>query len=185
MSKEISVSPDERRTKVECRTRSSRRARPVQHSSLLIPHPSLRLVAYYSLLTAGCYAYRPLPGPAPAVGSQVELELSDEGSRALAGEVGPGTERLRGTVIRADSALVELAVQAVQNTKGEPTDWNGEPVRIPRQYLDRIQERRLSVGGTGILGGAIAAGLIAAYELFGGGGSSQGPLGGGPGGTPR
>jgi len=154
------------------------------HSSLLTPHSLVLLTSHFLLLTS-CYTYRPVPGPAPTAGSEVELELNDEGTRALAGEVGLGTERLRGTVIRADSAAVELAVQAVENTKGEPTDWNGEPVRIPRHYLDRIQERRLSVGGTGILGGAVAAGLIAAYELFGGGGSSQGPLGGGPGGAPR
>jgi hypothetical protein len=119
------------------------------------------------------------------VGSRVELELNDEGSRALAGEVGLGAERLRGTVVSADSAGLRLAVQAVENTRGEPTDWNGEQVRIPRQYVERMQERRLSVGGTGILGGAVAASLIAAYELFGGKSTAQGPLGGGPGGTPR
>jgi hypothetical protein len=88
-------------------------------------------------------------------------------------------------VVSADSSGLQLAVEATENTRGEPTDWNGEQVRIPRQYVERIQERRLSVGGTGILGGAVAASLIAAYELFGGKSTSQGPLGGGPGGTPR
>jgi hypothetical protein len=168
----------------ETRCHKGGASRGARHSSLLTPYSLLLLTAYCSLLTPACYTYRPVSGPVPAAGSRVELDLNDEGSRALASEVGPWTERLRGTVIRADSATLELAVRVVENTRGEPTDWNGEPVRIPRQYLGRIQERRLSVGGTGILGGAIAASLIAAYELFGGG-SSQGPLGGGPGGTPR
>jgi hypothetical protein len=154
------------------------------HSSFLPPY-LLLLTPYFFLLTAGCYTYRPVIGPVPIVGSRVDLELNDEGSRALAGQVGRDTEHLRGTVVRADSAAVELAVQAVEKSRGEPTDWNGERVQVPRRYVERLQERRLSVGGTGILGGAVAASLIAAYKLFGGGSTSQGPLGGGPGGTPR
>jgi hypothetical protein len=173
------------------RSRGEGRRPGRNHSSLLPPHSFLLLASCfllptsYFLLLTSCYTYRPLPGPAPAVGTRVELELTDQGSRALADEVGPGTERLRGTVVHADTAALELAVRAVENARGEPSDWSGEPVQIPRRYVERIQERRLSVGGTGILGGAVAASLIAAYAFFGGGSTSQGPLGGGTGGAGR
>ena len=154
------------------------------HFLLLTPH-SLRLLASHFLLLTACYTYRPVTAPAPQLGSRVDLQLTDEGSRALAAQVGPETEHLRGLVLAADTVRVELAVQGVENTRGVPTDWNGEQVEVPRRYVQRIQERQLSVGGTGILGGAVAASLIAAYELFGGGSNAQGPLGGGPGGAPR
>jgi len=141
--------------------------------------------ACWLLTTAACYTYRPLTAPSPLAGTRVDVELTDEGRRSLASQIGPETERLEGTVIRADTNALELAVRATESVRGEPTDWNGERVQVSRSYVEQIQQRRLSVGGTGILGGAVAAGVIAAVELFGGGSTVQGPLGGGPGGAGR
>jgi len=47
-----------------------------------------------------------------------------------------------------------------------------------------MQERRLSIGGTGLLAGAVAAGLVLAYQLLSGSGSSEG-TNGQPGGQSR
>lgn len=138
-----------------------------------------------ALCCLSCYTYRPLAAPSPPAGTRVDVELTDEGRRSLASQIGPETEHVQGTVIRADAGGLDLAVLATENVRGEPTDWNGEQVRLSRRYIEQIQQRQLSVGGTGLLGGAVAAGMIAAYELFGGGSTSQGPLGGGPGGTSR
>jgi hypothetical protein len=138
-----------------------------------------------ALCCMSCYTYRPLTAPSPPAGTRVDVALTDEGRRALASEIGPETAHVQGTIIRADGRALDLAVLTTENVRGEPTDWNGEPVRVSRSYIEQIQERRLAAGGTGILGGAVAAGMIAAYELFGGGSTSQGPLGGGPGGASR
>jgi DNA-binding SARP family transcriptional activator len=72
-----------------------------------------------------------------------------------------------------------LAVREIENVRGERDDWLGEAVVVPRRFVRDIQQRRMSVGGTGLLGGAIAAGLVAATAAMGsgvfeGGGSSAG-----------
>jgi hypothetical protein len=41
-------------------------------------------------------------------------------------------------------------------------------VKFRRDYLYGLQQRRLSVGGTGLLGGVTAVGLYAIYRLLGG-----------------
>ena len=81
-------------------------------------------------------------------------------------------------MVRADSAELTLAVKAVETQRGERTGWEGEMVVIPRRFVRDLQQRRLSVGGTGLLGGAVAAGLVAATQVFGGRGIFEG---GGPG----
>jgi len=144
----------------------------------------LSLVAGLALVSA-CYTYRPIQNPAPAAGSQVDVALDDEGTRALAGTLGPDIEHVHGTVLGADSSGVRLAVSEVQDVRGQPTAWSGERIEIPGRYVARIEERRLAAASTGVLGGAIAAGLVAAYELFGGNGTVEGPLGGAPGGASR
>ncbi|HKT60679.1 MAG TPA: hypothetical protein VJQ46_11560, partial [Gemmatimonadales bacterium] len=83
--------------------------------------------------------------------------------------VGPGILQVSGDVIRADTGSVTLAVREIENRRGERDDWLGEPVVVPRRFIRGMEERRLSVGGTGLLGGAIAAGLVAATAAVGSG----------------
>jgi hypothetical protein len=131
--------------------------------------PALGLAAAVLLLTAGCYSYRPLSAPVPAAGTRVQATLTGEGADSLASRVGPNVQAVLGDVVRADSAGLTLAVQAVENRRGDRDGWLGEPVHIPSRFVRRLQERRLAVGGTGLLGGAVAAGLIALTRAFGGG----------------
>ncbi len=133
------------------------------------------------LLLAGCYTYRPLANPVPAGGTAIDVRLTDEGVRELANEVGPGVEQIRGRVLGADSAALDLSVSEVENVRGEPTLWNGERLQLPQRYVKSIESRRLSLGGTGLLGGAVAAGLLAAVNIAGRQGSGV-PSGGTPGG---
>jgi hypothetical protein len=121
------------------------------------------------VLAAGCYTYRPLSAPLPAAGTRVQAALTENGIDSLADRIGPDVELVEGKVIRADSAGLTLAVREVENHRGVRSDWQDEVVAIPRRFVQNIQERRISVGGTGLLGGAIAAGLVAATQAFGGG----------------
>jgi hypothetical protein len=121
------------------------------------------------LLAAGCYNYRPLSAPVPAAGTRVQAVLTGEGADSLASRVGPNIQAVSGDVVRADSAGLTLAVQTVENRRGDRDGWLGEPVNIPLRFVRRLQERRLAVGGTGLLGGAVAVGLIALTQAFGGG----------------
>jgi hypothetical protein len=126
------------------------------------------------LLLMGCYTYRPLPAPVPAAGMRVQITLTDDGSDSLASRVGPGIEQVAGNVVRADTGAVTLAVREIENSRGERDDWLGESVVVPRRFIHSIEERRMSVGGTGLLGGAIAAGLVAATAAMGSGGFEGG-----------
>jgi hypothetical protein len=127
---------------------------------------------------AGCYTYRPLPDPLPAAGTRVAVTLTDAGSDTLAARIGPRVERVSGDVLRADTAGLTLAVREVEDVRGIGQDWQGEPVVVPRRFVRDIEQRNMSVGGTGLLGGAIAAGLVAATVAIGGAGDVEGGDGG-------
>jgi hypothetical protein len=128
-------------------------------------------------LLAGCYTYRPLQEPAPAPGDRVSAQLTTEGSRELTGQIGPEILHVEGQVVSADSDGLDLEVLEIESVRGIRSDWHGEHVRLPRLAVAGLQERRLSVGGTTLLGGVLLGGLYAAYRLFGGGGSVEGPGG--------
>ncbi|MGH7526402.1 MAG: hypothetical protein ACREMX_06830 [Gemmatimonadales bacterium] len=125
-------------------------------------------------LVLACYTYRPLPAPEPARGQRISAPLTDQGSRDLSGQVGPEVLHVEGDVVQADSAGFELSVRQTETYRGVQTSWRGERVRLPRAALAGLQERRLSVGGTGVLGGALAVGLYAMYRVLGGPGLLEG-----------
>ena len=133
------------------------------------------------VVLCGCYTYRPLATAQPVAGTRVSAELTVQGSQDLSGEIGPAVEHVEGEVLGADSAGVELSVLQVEGFRGIQSDWNGEPVVIPRTAVAGWQQRRLSVGGTGFVGGLVVGGLYAMYRLLGGPGIFQGGRGGGGG----
>jgi hypothetical protein len=144
------------------------------HVVLAARQLSRRLGCAAALVVGGCYTYRPLEAPVPAAGTRVQVALTDAGADSLAARVGPNIELVDGDVVRADSTSMTLAVREVENSRGERDDWNGEQVTVPRGFVRDLQQRRMSVGGTGLLGGAIAASLVAATAAFGGSGGAEG-----------
>jgi hypothetical protein len=146
-------------------------------AALATPYPILAIVAL-----AGCYTYRPLATPEPAQGTRVSAQLTGQGSVDLAGQIGPDVLHVEGEVVEADSTGLELVVHEIESFRGIRSDWQGEHVKIPRDAVAGMQERRLSVGGTGLMGGVMAAGLYAIYRVLGGPGlfeGSGGQAGGG------
>jgi hypothetical protein len=137
----------------------------------------MRLPFGIVLLLTGCYTYRPLVNPAPPPGQRVSAQLTTEGSRELTGQIGPEVLHVEGQVVSADSSGLDLEVLEIESLRGIRSDWHGEHVRLPRQALAGLQERRLSVGGTTLLGGVLAGGLYAIYRLLGGGGLFEGGTG--------
>ena len=132
-------------------------------------------------LVAGCYTYRPLPITVPPEGQRVSAQLTTEGSRNLTAQIGPEVLHLEGNVVEADSTGFDLDVQQIESYRGIRSDWHGERVRLPLQAVAGMQQRRLSIGGTGLLAGAIAAGMYLIYRSLEPG-SSEGSSGqgGGP-----
>jgi hypothetical protein len=140
----------------------------------------MRAIAAVGLvLAAGCYSYSPLPAPLPAAGTRVRAVLTDDGADSLANRVGPEVVAVEGDVLRADPSKLTLAIWQVENTRGQRDGWRGEPVEIPGEFVKSLQQRRLAVGGTSLLGGAVAIGLVAITQVCRGGGTLQGSGGSG------
>lgn len=143
---------------------------------------STRFVLAAVLSLPACYTYRPLAVPEPEAGTRISAQLTGSGSRELAGQIGPDVLHVEGTVVHADSSGLDLEVREIESYRGIRSDWNGEQVRLPRVAVAGIQERKLSPGGTGIMGGALVAGLYAIYRVLGGPGLFEGNPGQGAGG---
>jgi len=131
-----------------------------------------------------CYAYTPVHTPPPP-GSQVALEVTDEGRVALNDKIGPGVVRLEGTLAGVEGGDLLVDASAVRQVRGYVSDLGGVRVRLPQQYVTRMDERQLSRKRTFLLSativGAIAAFFIAKGvsgrstppEVTGGGGPDQ------------
>jgi hypothetical protein len=128
----------------------------------------------YAVMLVGCYTYRPLATTEPVQGSRVSAQLTGQGSVDMASQIGPDVLHVEGDVVAADSNGLELVVREIESFRGIRSDWQGEHVKIPRQALAGMQERRLSVGGTGLMGGVIVGGLYAIYRVLGGPGLFEG-----------
>jgi hypothetical protein len=135
---------------------------------------STRLVFSVAISLMACYTYRPLSTAAPEPGTRVSAQLTGQGSHQLAGQLGPDVLHVEGEVVEVDSASLNLVVREIESFRGIRSDWNGEQVRLPREAVVGIQERRLSIGGTGLMGGVMAAGLYTIYRVLGGPGLFEG-----------
>lgn len=127
----------------------------------------------------GCYTYRPMPSPQLPVGARVSVQLTDDGARELGGMIGPNIEHVEGDLLEADSTALQLSVRQVENQRGISNNWNGERVRIPRRDVVGVQQRRLSVGGSALLGGIGAAAMYLLYSAISGNGLFEGSSGSG------
>ena len=139
------------------------------------------LVPVLLLALAACYTYRPVSHPTPSPGDRVSAQLTTEGSRELAGEIGPEVLHVEGDVITTDSSGLDLQVMEIESYRGIRSDWHGEHVKLPLAAVAGLQQRKLSVGGTTLMGGVLAAGLYAMYRVLGGPGFFEGGTGQGGG----
>jgi hypothetical protein len=150
---------------------------------------SIRFAPYCALisilLVGGCYSYRSLEGPTPALGTQVAADLTDAGSLQLASQIGPGITRVRGEVVESQPEALFLALSSVLGRNEQETFWSGEQVRIPLITVARVQQRRFALGKTVLFGGTVVGGLLAAIKAFEGSGNGGGLSGGGGGPSPQ
>ena len=128
-------------------------------------------------LLAGCYTYRtagPVDTTAPDAGTRIEVSLTQQGAVSLAAQLGPGVQSVEGNLLGTDETGLSLAVWEVEDARRARSDWKGEQVTIPREAIAAVRRRIFSAGATGLLGGLLAGGALAAYEVFKGSGSVAG-----------
>ena len=85
------------------------------------------------------------------------LEVTDAGRVALNEKIGPGVVRLEGTLagMEGDELLVDAT--AVRQVRGYITDLGGVRVRLPKNYVTRMDERRFSKSRTLMVVGGVVA----------------------------
>ena len=118
-------------------------------------------VAALQLLSTACYAYTPVNTTPPA-GAQVALEVTDEGRIALSDKIGPGVVRLEGTLAGEEGDELLVDASAVRQVRGYITDLGGVRVRLPKRYVTRMDERRLSRTRSLLVVGGVVA-IVAAF----------------------
>jgi hypothetical protein len=118
-------------------------------------------VAALQLLSTACYAYAPVQ-TTPQAGAQVALEVTDEGRVALSDKIGPGVVRLEGTLAGEEGDELLVDASAVRQVRGYITDLGGVRVRLPKRYVTRMDERRLSRTRSLLVVGGVVA-IVAAF----------------------
>jgi hypothetical protein len=125
-------------------------------------------------LLAACYSYRPVDAVAPKPGKRIALTLTPAGVKMLTLQLGPQVTSVEGDLLEADSTAIRLALRRVENSQRLGTKWNGEQVTIPREVIEKVSERRLSIGATAIASGLAVGGVLGAYAAFGTSGQANG-----------
>jgi hypothetical protein len=136
------------------------------------------------LLLPACYATRLTTTSRIAPGERVAIDVNDQGRAALGERIGPEIRRLGGTYLGESNGEIELRVMDVTDLNGSRTTWSGESIKLRREHVKDMYERRFSRARTAVVVGVVAAGLvafIATRGLFGFGPGGPGDDGGGGG----
>jgi hypothetical protein len=140
-------------------------------------------VAVCSTVSIGCYRYTPIDSPAPSLGADVRVLLTDAGAVVLAPLIGNRVAHVDGRLVAIADTSVTVSVAGTTDRLGNETPWRGEQVVIPRPMVDGFQRRSLDRGKSYVVGG-IATGLVAAvgvgFTLAGNGGGPRTGTGGTP-----
>lgn len=109
----------------------------------------------------GCYSLQPTRGAVPEPGAQVAFDVTDVGRVALGGSMGPEISQVEGRLVEEQNGDYVVAVSSVRLLRGSGVQvWSGERVRINKQHVGRVYERRFSKGRTVALGVAVVAGAV-------------------------
>jgi hypothetical protein len=144
-----------------------------------------RLTAFILLVSSlACYSWQPVGAATPAIGQDVSLQLTPQGTVELARYLGPSVYKVDGRLTGTGSdGELSVAVDYVTMVNGTKQPWSGEgAVIFPRVYVETMRERKFEKRRTILGSGALAAALVGLtiVAIQGGGGTP----GNGGGGTP-
>src|SRR5688572_2697068 len=125
-----------------------------------------------------CYTARPLATGVPAPATRVRAELTDSGTVAMGGLIGPGALSVEGLVSSADANAWSLSLTSVEHRDGRRVRWGGETVRFPRLALTAATEKRIDKPRSVLAAGLILSAAVVASYMFTSGGSDTGSEGG-------
>ncbi len=138
-----------------------------------------------TVLQVGCYNYLPLSRSHLVPSTYLAVTLTESGSDELAPYIGPDVLVVRGRLLSTTEGRLALSVAAVENRRGNISEWKGESVVIPGEFVRSVEERRVARSKTVLLAGASVAGFLITYAAFGPGATGTDPMGSGAGPSPR
>lgn len=141
------------------------------------------LLASAALLLTGCYDYRVTQPTTSSTGTQVRVELSDQGTIAVRPALGDGVIRVEGIVRDATSEHLTVSLVNVQRRNERAVQWNGDVLTLAPADMREVRVRTFNrtktlftaIGsGAAVIGGIVA--IAKATGLAGGdGGGKPGP----------
>jgi len=132
--------------------------------------PCLFITLVSMPMLQGCYTYTPLQTAAPAIGETVQFQISDRGRVALGETMGSGVSSIEARITGATEDQFLIKVAGVVHMSGEKSTWSGESVRLNRDFVERVQLRKLSKSRSWVaaIGVSVAIGtFIATRGLLG------------------
>ena len=132
-------------------------------------------VLLYTMPLSACYSYAAVPPTTPlAEGTEVRAFLSQPRSFDLAAMTVNDINHLEGSVYQVDDDSLSMWTSWVYTQFGNRFDANGSVFYVPRDDIAQLEQRKLQIGGTIFLIGAVigsVVGLIAIANSGGSGGS--------------
>ena len=134
----------------------------------------------------GCYESLAVRSTTLPAGAQVSLAITDRGRVALGPQMGEGVLRLNGKLAQASESLYVVRVSSVDYAAAPTGHWTGEEIKVPRDYVASVNERRLSRKRSWLMAGIVVGAIVvvtAAVKIIGGGSVSDGTIPDNPPGT--
>ncbi len=134
----------------------------------------------------GCYTHREVDTEVVPVGTRIVAQLTERGTLEMVDTLGGSAVSVSGRVQSATVDRMIVALNRVNLRQGTAVTWAGEPVGIPKRYVNRVRERKLSVWRSVLTGAAVATGFLLLIDSLGmdvgfpggGGGDGNGLPGG-------
>ena len=123
--------------------------------------PVLALTAW-SLM--GCYTYVPVAGQAGPITGDGRVILTDAGTAAMAGPLGPNVREIDGIILRATADSVVMTVAQTTTTSRERFTSTGVTIAIARPLVQDISARTFSRKRSLTFGAAVLAILSVAFS---------------------
>ena len=130
------------------------------------------------LAITACQSYSTVALNAVPVGANVQVDLTENGSNAVATDVGSHVAQVEGKVTRTDPTGLALVISELTRTGGTTEEGEGRSVTIPADAVAVVRVQSFSVPRSLLLAGAVVAGSILAGRSLGGGSGTASKGGG-------
>ena len=125
-----------------------------------IPTRIVAAVTLTSLLVSACASYAPITTPISPGRATVRLSLTDAGRSENIGAFGSQITSLEGEIRSADDSVVTLSVTEIGRVAADNQAAHGETIALPARLIERADRKKLLVGRSLLLAGAVVGVVV-------------------------